>query len=288
MPDPDTLLIWFLLGSPTLLIVWIVAANRHVFNRRQPAASVLRCAATAESRSSLHAIQHMRGVAALATKLSTRGSVLDTWMTDWAGFGCWSLALRLPPADAGRTHTESVVKAFWDGMSRTLSFDIEPVSAVSTLYGKHRIHEVVVDRETDPIGIAEEYLAKLLQPIVVESCHDADDAIRIARRLHAFAERLAARNVVIASLACECIADGSWSLNLYNGEKTDQSKFPDYFAVRVTWSGAARCLTISVSPLRPGLSPHEFKTELEQTMSSLDDAITFAENYLCNEVRTAA
>jgi hypothetical protein len=143
------------------------------------------------------------------------------------------------------------------------------------------IHEWKVDREADPTFSAEEYLTKLLcGPDEGAIGSNAHDAMIVVENMSAFAGRLAARNVVIASLDCDCVVSGDWSLQLYNGEATDRTSLPKGFAVLVAWNGANRGLPVAVSPLNPGRNPDEFRVELEQTLSPLDDPISAAESYL--------
>ena len=277
--DPETL-IWYLAAVPALAIIGIVTLK--VIGRkdpwRPPAAAVLRRLEAGESTSASDAIRHVREAGALAERLAARGAGVAGWMMDWAGFGCWSLTLN---TDSGG----EVLQAFWNGMERLLSFDIQPADPARAIHEYRRIHEFKVGKEEDPIPAAEEYLTKLLsrrdEPVIRL---DAPGKGAVTPELIAFAERLAARDVVIAE--CRSFDHESWSMHLYNGGKTDAAKYPNYYAVRVTWKGESRDLSIAVSPLRPLSSPYEFETEFEQKLGPSDDAIQVAESYLGSQAIT--
>jgi hypothetical protein len=108
-----------LAAFPLLLIVWLIWSNRHLLRRRPTAAAALQSSEGAESVSANQAITHMRNVVSLAERLAARGIVITYWMTDWAGFGCWSLRMRI---SSGTTDTDrgNVLVTFWDGRDRLL------------------------------------------------------------------------------------------------------------------------------------------------------------------------
>jgi hypothetical protein len=205
--DDDTLF-WCLAAFTFLLIAGIVWLNRRVFRRQPKAFAVLHRFEDVGGNSAANAVRHMREVIGLAVRLASGGVLVIRWMADWAGFGCWSLALQIPP-NSGATN-EEVLSAFWDGMNRHLTFDIESVDSNRVSYHRPRqIHKSKLSADAHPVAAAEEFLTQLF-PLShgVEISSHVRDAIIRAEKVSAFAERLAAKNIVIAKLDCNCLESG--------------------------------------------------------------------------------
>lgn len=282
-------LVWYIAAVPGLVIVIIVVlkATGRDRPRLPPAAIVLRRSEGVESASVDDAIRRMRKVIGLAERLAANGAVVADWMADWALYGCWSVTLQIP-ASPGAINPNSgkVLKAFWDGRGRYLSFEVQPSDPVRALDEYQQVHGCKGGKGDDPISTAEEYLTKLLRR-PDEDQIGSDAHVAVARKLSAFAERIALRDIVLASLDCQCVGFESWSIDLYNGKNTDEARKSNNYVVRVKWNGASRDLSIEVSPLRRGRSPIEFQTELQQRLAPPDDPIILAERYLLADVRIA-
>ena len=102
------------------------------------------------------------------------------------------------------------------------------------------------------------------------------------------AERLAAKNLVIARLSCDWGHMGSWLLMIQRGPASDaygaallsrDYKAPGPTVVRFAWDGKEHFLTVSTAATEPLTSPGPWKQVLGKGFSGSDEAIRFAEAY---------
>jgi hypothetical protein len=79
-------------------------------------------------------------------------------------------------------------------------------------------------------------------------------AIEFVRTLAAFAERVAEKDIVIASLHIDYCFFGSWTLETWNNDE----------AVRFCFDDRDRVVTIESSPIRGLSAPNEWRKECEK------------------------
>ena len=100
----------------------------------------------------------------------------------------------------------------------------------------------------------------------------AQDAAKFIRELSALADRLAERDIVVASLNAQYAFFGCWQLVAHKNDE----------AVRFFTDGRDCYVTVEISPIHGHSSPNEWKQE---TASGFDgqsgiSAIQFVEQYL--------
>jgi hypothetical protein len=100
----------------------------------------------------------------------------------------------------------------------------------------------------------------------------SQSAAKLIRRLSELAERLAARDIVVASLHADYSLFGSWQLI---AEKHHE-------AIRFFWDGRDSYITTESSPIRQNSAPNEWKHETAKgfDVPSGGDPLRFVEEYL--------
>jgi hypothetical protein len=102
------------------------------------------------------------------------------------------------------------------------------------------------------------------------------------------AERLAARDLVIATLSCDWGHMGSWVVAIQRGPASDaygaallrrnyDAAGPD--VLRCVWDGKEHHLTISTAPTEPLTNPGPWQQVLDKAFGGSDEALRFAEAY---------
>lgn len=117
----------------------------------------------------------------------------------------------------------------------------------------------------------------------------AESARVFIQQLAALAERLAARNLVVASLECNWAGFGSWRVEVQNGDPADaygeallQQDFdsPGPHVIRFAWDGREGQLLVETAPTEPLGSPGPWERSLETRCDNWEKAIRFVEQYL--------
>ena len=114
-------------------------------------------------------------------------------------------------------------------------------------------------------------------------------AQRFIRRLTELADRLAQRDIVVASLHCEWGSMGSWMLHAQKGADADaygealnaqrwDTRGPE--VLRVSWDGRERLLTIESAPTPPMSSPGPWTRQRDEAFDDVEGAIRFVEEHL--------
>ena len=123
----------------------------------------------------------------------------------------------------------------------------------------------------------------------------AERARTFVQQVAAAAERLAARDIVIASLECHWGSFGSWLLQAQRGAAADayaaalnakQWKTPGPDVLRASWDGKERLLTIESAPTPPLSAPRPWRRELDESFENSDAALRFVEEYFTRWGRT--
>lgn len=113
-------------------------------------------------------------------------------------------------------------------------------------------------------------------------------ALRFIDSLANRAQRLAAKDVVVARLYCDWQGFGSWDLEVQRGSTADtyadallrrnyDVAGPD--VLRFVWDGKEHLLTVSSAPTEPLTSPGPWKRVLDQSFQDSEQAAAFAEDY---------
>jgi hypothetical protein len=117
----------------------------------------------------------------------------------------------------------------------------------------------------------------------------SDNARDFVRRLAAFAERLAGRNVVVRRLVCDWSHMGSWILHASNGDAEElraqairerNFRAPGPEVVRVTWDGRERILCVETSPSGVLSEMNKWERQVQRKVDLGVDAMSFAEEDL--------
>jgi hypothetical protein len=123
------------------------------------------------------------------------------------------------------------------------------------------------------------------------------DARKFVQQLSALADRLAAQDVVVASLHCDWASFGSWMLQAQKGSAADaygeallaerwDTAGPD--VLRIWWDGRERLLTIESAPTPPLSSPGPWTRQDDKVFENCEAATRFVEEHLGRWVRGEA
>ncbi len=127
-----------------------------------------------------------------------------------------------------------------------------------------------------------------------DSTRHASDFVH---RLLSLADRLAEKDIVVASLHCDWGAFGSWMLEVQNGLAADayakalhaeRWDTPGPHVLRAVWDGRDRILVIESAPTPPLSAPRSWTTKLERTFEDIDAAVLFVEDQIVQWTSTAA
>jgi hypothetical protein len=117
----------------------------------------------------------------------------------------------------------------------------------------------------------------------------AQEAKRFVERLWELTARLAARDIVVASLHCDWGSFGSWTLEAQTGQAADrydeallakQWGTPGPDVLRAGWDGKEGLLIIESAPTPPLSSPGPWTPEVDEFFSDSEAALRFVEDYL--------
>jgi hypothetical protein len=122
----------------------------------------------------------------------------------------------------------------------------------------------------------------------------SSEAIGFLRRLSAFAERLAARDIVVHTLDSEWGTFGSWKLAVRDGNVSDKldeelaagAHFQDLETTHYSfvWDGRDHDLVIEATVATPISVSGGWKTVLARSLESSDEAIAVTEEFLMKQV----
>jgi hypothetical protein len=119
----------------------------------------------------------------------------------------------------------------------------------------------------------------------------SQNAADFIRKLTEMVYRLAARDIVIASLHADWSSFGCWQLQAQRGAEAvryaealrgrDPMRAPGPEVVRVFWDGRDGVLSVEASPTRFCSAPNEWKSECNKGFDRTDDGLfQFVEDYL--------
>jgi hypothetical protein len=116
-------------------------------------------------------------------------------------------------------------------------------------------------------------------------------AANFVRQLAELSYRLAAKDIVVASLHVDWSSFGCWQLQAQRGSETihyaealrslDPMRAPGPEVLRIFWDGRDGVLSIEASPTRFLSAPNEWKPECSKGFDRTDDGLyRFVEDYL--------